>query len=77
MKKYKLLATDTIQSRTGETLYRIQALKDFGTPFGTVRKGDLGGYIAKESNLSHEGQCWVYGECPSVRECPTNTGTLN
>lgn len=28
--------------------------------FGYVRKGEKGGYIEKESNLSHEGFCWVY-----------------
>ena len=37
-------------------LYRIRSLRDFGD----VKKGDLGGYIEKEENLSHEGNCWVY-----------------
>ena len=37
-------------------LYRIKALRDFDN----VRKGDLGGYIEKEENLSQEGNCWVY-----------------
>lgn len=36
-------------------LYRIRALKDFGD----VKAGDLGGYVEKEENLSHEGNCWV------------------
>ena len=39
-----------------DKLYRIRALRDFGD----VKKGDLGGYIEKEENLSHEGNCWVY-----------------
>jgi NDP-sugar pyrophosphorylase family protein len=39
-------------------LYRIKALKDFGD----VKKGDLGGYIENENNLSHAGNCWVYDE---------------
>lgn len=56
-KKYKLLTDDTISS-CGRTLYRIEALKDFGN----VKKGDKGGYLEKEDNLSHEGQCWVYHE---------------
>src|SRR5574344_2102262 len=37
-------------------LHRIKALKDFGD----VKKGDLGGWIEKESNLSQDGNCWVY-----------------
>ncbi|WP_375611582.1 hypothetical protein [Bartonella sp. AA9NXGY] len=37
-------------------LYRIKALKDFDD----VKVGDLGGYIEKESNLSHDGNFWVY-----------------
>lgn len=56
-KKYKLLTEDTINI-DGRTLYRIEALRDFGD----VKKGDKGGYLEKEDNLSHEGQCWVYHE---------------
>ncbi|WP_345119682.1 hypothetical protein, partial [Bartonella pachyuromydis] len=37
-------------------LYRICALRDFDD----VKEGDLGGFIEKESNLSHDGNCWVY-----------------
>lgn len=40
----------------GVTVYRIKALKDFGK----VKAGDLGGFIEKESNLSQEGNCWIY-----------------
>ena len=54
-KKYKLLKKDTIQVE-GQTLYRIQALRDIP---GVVHKGELGGYIASESNLSHKWDCWV------------------
>ena len=41
----------------GQTVYRIKALQDFGI----VKKGDLGGYIAKESNLSFKegSMAWV------------------
>lgn len=55
MKKYELLENDTFEL-LGRTLYRIRALRNFGD----VRKGDFGGYIAKESNLAHEDNCWVY-----------------
>lgn len=51
--KYKL--TDQTINHFGRTLYRIQALKDFGN----VYRGDLGGYIEKEENLSQAGLCWV------------------
>ena len=37
-------------------LLRIIALKDFAD----VKKGDKGGLIEKEENLSQEGDCWVY-----------------
>ena len=56
MKKYELtLETKEID---GRTLYRIRALRDFGT----VKKGDLGGWIEGEWNLSHNGNCWVADE---------------
>src|SRR5260364_283528 len=40
----------------GRTLYRIRALRDFKY----VWIGQLGGYIEKEENLSHEGEAWVF-----------------
>jgi carbonic anhydrase/acetyltransferase-like protein (isoleucine patch superfamily) len=40
-----------------KTLYRIEALRDIGY---RVRKGDLGGYIESESNLSQFNDCWVF-----------------
>ncbi|MGT2833381.1 glycerol kinase [Streptococcus phage Javan249] len=54
-KKYELLTEDTIEV-FGRKLFRIKAL----VSFGVVRKGELGGYIEKESNLSHEDKAWVY-----------------
>ena len=54
-KKYKLTEESIIYF--GRTLYRIEALKDFGI----VKKGDKGGYIEKENNLSQEGDCWISG----------------
>ena len=60
MKKYEF---------TGETkeikllfrtavLHRIRAT----VSFGFVKIGDLGGWIEKEENLSHEGKAWVWGD---------------
>jgi predicted acyltransferase (DUF342 family) len=54
--KYKL--TDETIKHNGRTLYRIQALKDFGD----VKAGDLGGWIESERNLSQDGNCWVYDD---------------
>ena len=53
MKKYEL--TDETKLYNGRTLHRIVALRDFGD----VKKGDKGGWIEKEENLSHKGNCWV------------------
>jgi hypothetical protein len=36
---------------------RIRALRDFGN----VKKGEIGGWIESENNLSHEGLSWVGG----------------
>ncbi|WP_375654209.1 hypothetical protein [Bartonella sp. AP19HLJMH] len=55
VKKYEL-TNETIEVG-GKTLHRIRALRDFGN----VKAGDLGGYIEKEDNLSHDGNCWVSG----------------
>ena len=56
-KKYELVKEDSIIV-DGHTLYRIRALKDFSH----VKADDLGGYIEKEENLSHEGDCWIANE---------------
>ena len=54
MKKYKL--TKTTKEYGGLTLYQIEALKDFSN----VEKGEMGGFIEKEENLSQDGYAWVY-----------------
>jgi len=55
MKKYKL-TNETIDFY-GRTLYRIECV----TSFNDVKKGDKGGYVESESNLSQDGDAWVYG----------------
>lgn len=58
MKKYEL--TEKTLEWFGRTLHRIRACKDFETINGTkVKKGDLGGFIEKEDNLSQQGRSWV------------------
>jgi len=51
--KFKL--TSETKVFLGRTLYRIEALIDFGI----VKKGELGGYVEKETNLSQNGNAWV------------------
>jgi hypothetical protein len=54
--KYELLPTDK-RTPLGAPLFQLKALRDVRLG---VSRGDLGGYIEKESNLSHEGECWVF-----------------
>lgn len=53
MKKYEI--TDIGMEWEGRKVYRIRALKSFGI----IKKGDLGGFVQNERNLSQEGDCWV------------------
>lgn len=63
-KKFRLLEDSTkVISPDGGipiTLYQIEALIDFTDIQGNpVKKGQRGGYIQRECNLSHEGKCWI------------------
>lgn len=53
-KKYEL--TNESIEYAGRKLYRIKALKNFRY----VKKGNIGGYVESERNLSQEGNCWIY-----------------
>ena len=53
MKKYEL--TSETKVINGVELHRIKALESFGR----VEKGDLGGWIESEKNLSQDGDAWV------------------
>jgi hypothetical protein len=53
-KKYEL----TKERVFGKNLFRIKALIDFNF----VKKGELGGFIEKEGNLSQDGNAWVFGD---------------
>ncbi|UNY39866.1 glucosamine N-acyltransferase [Bacillus phage vB_BauM_KLEB27-3] len=54
--KYKLKDQHTFYN--GRKLHRIEALKDIDTM--NVLKGDLGGFVESENNLSQEGDCWIF-----------------
>lgn len=53
--KYKL--TDVKINFMGKTLFQIEAVKCFGD----IVKGEKGGFIEKEDNLSQYGNAWVSG----------------
>lgn len=55
MEKFEL--TGEFKILFGRKLFRIRALVNFRD----VERGDLGGYVEKEENLSHDGDAWVYG----------------
>lgn len=52
-RKY-ILTNETIKFN-GHILHRIKAVKNFDV----FKKGELGGWIESEYNLSQEGNCWV------------------
>ena len=60
-KKYEL-TNETKVMPTGETVYRIKALRDFDTTYKPVKAGDLGGWVQSEDNLSHDGGCWLFDD---------------
>ena len=55
-KKYKL--TEETITFGNRILHRIEAIRNFDE----VRKGDKGGFVESEDNLSHEGNSWIYDE---------------
>jgi len=63
MSKYRIDKTrkqDYCLRHTGERVevYQIQALIDI--PLHGVKKGDFGGFVEDESNLSQEGSAWIF-----------------
>lgn len=66
MKKYEL-TSETLRYK-GCTLHRIKALKYFGS----IKAGELGGWVEKEENLPQYGNAWVYGDarvCGDAEVC--------
>lgn len=58
-KKYELVG-GLVVGKNGARLNRIRALCDIeGT---TVKKGDLGGLVESQDNLSHHGSAWIYDD---------------
>ena len=71
-KKYEL--TDEAIKVGRHTLHRIKALKDFSD----IKKGDLGGFVESEENLSLEGNCWIYDKgCVWNHGCVSDNGFVS
>lgn len=51
----KFELTEDVRILDGRSLRRVRALKDFGC----VKKGEVGGWVEKEENLSAEGKAWI------------------
>jgi NDP-sugar pyrophosphorylase family protein len=59
--KYELIVC---KLSDGTIFKRIKALRDFETIRGTeVKKGEFGGIVNGEHNLSQEGSCWIFSGC--------------
>jgi len=61
MKKYEL-TNETKKTGTGDTVYRIRALRSWKVQGRLVKKGIIGGWVQSEGNLSHDGGCWLFDE---------------
>lgn len=57
MGKYEL--TEETLEFENRTLHRIKALRDISK---SVHKGDIGGFVGREENLSKDGEAWIYGD---------------
>ncbi|MBR5046378.1 hypothetical protein IKX73_01975 [Candidatus Saccharibacteria bacterium] len=61
-KKFEL--TEETKEVDGHILHRIRAVIHIKSLYYTIdlKKGTLGGWVEKESNLSHVGACWIFHE---------------
>lgn len=75
MKKFEFTGETKIWF--GHTLHRIRAIKKIKLDmFTTVKPGDLGGWLEKESNLSQDGNAWVSSHDWSDRKQECNHDVL-
>ena len=61
MKKFEFTG-ETKTLLDGTVLHRIKALVRIDFKKANVEVGDIGGWIEKEDNLSHDGNAWVFGD---------------
>jgi len=57
VKKYEI--TSDCKTVDNVKVCRVKALKDIDITLNEVKKGDLGGFVENENNLSQEGKSWV------------------
>jgi len=69
-KKFEL--TEETKIVNNVTLHRIRALRDVFN----FKKGKLGGWIEKEKNLSHEGECWVFDNACVMNDASVSDNSL-
>lgn len=64
-KKYEITPNKRVEiiDGTSITTRQIRACRNFGH----VKKGDIGGYIDSEENLSHEGDCWIHDNAMALQ----------
>ena len=60
--KYEIVGNMCIRDNDGTKLYRIRALRDIDTVMGVVKRGDLGGYVASEANLTKFSDAWIFDD---------------
>lgn len=59
--KYKILFDRPYLFISEKKLFQVEACKSFSTKDGRkIKKGDRGGFIESEKNLSQKGSCWVF-----------------
>lgn len=65
-KKFELVKEKYIELKDGRKLYQIRALREIQNErmIVSIKKGELGGYVESEKNLSQEGNSWI---CQSAR----------
>lgn len=71
-KKYAILNAPQTDL-AGNTIYQIRALRDIGI---VARKGELGGWISSEANLSQEGECWITADSMVVESSVVRDNAL-
>lgn len=65
-KKFELVKEKYIELKDGRKLYQIRSLREIQNErmIVSIKKGELGGYVESEKNLSQEGNSWI---CQSAR----------
>ncbi|MCH5243763.1 MAG: hypothetical protein J1F29_02585 [Lentimicrobiaceae bacterium] len=69
--KYEILHKESKTLDLGShwhKVYRIRALRDFTTyDTGSVKAGDLGGWVESYDNLDQNGNCWLFDDAAVCR----------